>query len=103
MYYDSLVIELCVSSAYLKLHVATPAAGKTDPQSVLFWRYLVELHVEMYLHQRIWYLFIYLCNGSTLGMLLWYAVERARCVFLHIQSNFFLHCMLDTQNVGYVV
>jgi len=57
----SLATELCVSSAYLKLHVTTPAVGVSDPLAVLFWRsYLLELHVEVYLHQRIWYLFIYL-------------------------------------------
>jgi len=63
MYYDSLAIELCVSSAYLKLYVVAPAVGISGPLAVLFWRsYLVELHVEVYLHQRIWYLFIYFCN-----------------------------------------
>jgi len=40
--------------------MATPAVGMSDPLAVLFWRsYVVELHAEVYLHQRIWYLFIF--------------------------------------------
>lgn len=93
----------CVCSVYLKLHVATPAVGISDLLGVLFWRsYLVELHVEVYLHQRIWYLFFFLM------VLFRYVVmecRREKDVYFSTFNQIFsfIVCQTHNQNVGYVV